>query len=274
MFSSISLYFLMFRVASTNNCASYYEGPIHVALNQDIGTMEMLETLEISFDLKINAECLNTEYSWCHLFAIGGRGGRLPLLYTFSGQFVSHFKSGSDCCYDCIREFYSTMIDGNYHTFHLKYTETERIIKFDNITYIHKDNVQNDMIQHLHRSHGISAVWGSDRQYATDATIKHLCINPKSNAISTTLETETTTTDVSDLSTTTHYNTDQSRATTDNIREMSTVSDVFTTEHTDKYNSHAMRTVGMMALVHYALAWEYGNVCDIKVIMMPKQKAK
>eukprot|EP01084_Bolivina_argentea_P055888 102370_1 len=134
------------------------------------------------------------------------------------------------------------MLDGHYHTFHLKYTQTERTLSFDNITYIQRDDVHNNIIQH--RAYPISTVWGSDVQHATNATIKNLCINPKINAISTTMQTDppdTTNRDNVRAMSTPHVLTTDTEHTdvTVNAREMSssTVPDVSKTTETSAENT-------------------------------------
>eukprot|EP01084_Bolivina_argentea_P105772 189417_1 len=170
---------ITYRPTSTN-CDHYFPETIEITFNQQIGLKNVTigDIMEISFDLRLNESC---PLEYCHLLHIGSVWQqRLPLINIPSNtgglQVVFSDITNTNSNYHITDSYLaSTLIDGSYHNLYFKWSHSQRIFIFDNITYKNETSGTYDFTQYINNKYPLYVVdkW---TPYIIKGHIKNLCI--------------------------------------------------------------------------------------------------
>ena len=157
--------------STQSQCTFYDQGPITIEQDKVIGSIEIEEIIEISFDLTINTPCSG----YCHFFGIGT--GRYPLLYTFSGDVFISMRQNSDMAQYAATNVVSLIHDGNPHSLFFKVSYKDMIIEIDGSRYLHVAGSFRHS-NYVGNTYDITTVWANPpgNQDFYDGTIENLCI--------------------------------------------------------------------------------------------------
>eukprot|EP01084_Bolivina_argentea_P154709 269658_1 len=173
---------------ASNFCEYYLDNPTNISDNYDAGTIVITDTIEISFNLRMQQDwsCFNNEtltfHRECHLLKISDNvyNSKLPLIYldgTSGGLFIVYTDKFGDSYIDYQDPHLLTTInDGNCHYFYFKFSSTERIFVYDDIVY---NNITDGSYIRGKKSmyFGNSASIRFTKYVPIPVTITNLCIN-------------------------------------------------------------------------------------------------
>ena len=116
---------LLSGIYGATSCAYFNQGPIDITLDQQLGSIELKEIIEISFDLNVNEQCT----SYCHILALGFRS---LSIYTHSNKIIVETDDANDIVSTAA---YPVTTDGTYHSLYFRFSSTIGILEIDDVTY-------------------------------------------------------------------------------------------------------------------------------------------
>eukprot|EP01084_Bolivina_argentea_P075987 137695_1 len=181
-------------------CDYLHVDTISFSLNALTSNITVGETLQISFELQLNSQCSST---YCHLLKISPPSlnyPRLPLIYTLnSGRMEIVFSTDAVRNDKYVINTINEMYDGNYHTFYFKFSTTERLFTFDDITQYNITNEAYISTTYIDTQY-ILQIFDIFSPGSSDGTIKNLCINSSWYTNSPTRNPTTTPTNIPSIS--------------------------------------------------------------------------
>eukprot|EP01084_Bolivina_argentea_P203297 347242_1 len=159
-----------------NECTFYHKNPIKIIKNNQIGSITIDNTIEVSFDLQL-IPSWNCSNGWCNILRIGSvtsSSPRFPLL-AFIPPIGIHFSvSGNSGQRADNIENLSIINDGNYHRLYFKMSYTKRLFIFDyNFIY----NFAGELFDEKIGNNYAILVCGENSNPLVNGLVKNLCIN-------------------------------------------------------------------------------------------------
>lgn len=173
----VAMLFFILLPSSQSQCTYYSTDPITIEQDKVIGSIEINDIIEISFDLTINSPCNET----CHFFAIGDGLPSWLLLKTISGDKSISMQNWQNIG---ARDFgvsnvVSLINDGSPHSLFFKLSPNKKIIEIDGTRYLDVNAAGSySHSNYIGNIENITTVWvnPSPYQHFYDGVIENLCI--------------------------------------------------------------------------------------------------
>lgn len=176
------------NVSSSDNCTKYIQGPFSLKENQNHGNIDLYNTTEISFEIKLDRKgcCCN----YCHILAIGDRHPLMLLVYDSEKgfyEFTVEWTVSTETVWFALENSPggSLLLDLEiWHTIYFKSSPRLMAFQVDDFNYL---TTRNDSFVDTVITRNITTVWHDHNEtwYAAEnethgsviGKIRNLCIN-------------------------------------------------------------------------------------------------